>query len=66
MASRIFILGSNYLSMIQRILSDVRDRWMMGEVVSDIKELAVGFPLCTFKHYAECGGTYFSLFVVNH
>ena len=48
------ILLSDCLSIIQRILSPVRDRSSVGSVVSDIKKLATGFSTCSFKH---CGRT---------
>jgi hypothetical protein len=47
------ILASDCLSMIQRLISEVRDRSSVGSVVSDIKQLATEFSSVSFKHYGR-------------
>jgi hypothetical protein len=44
------IIGSDCLSVIQRVLATPVDRSLMGLVIEDIKRLARGFSSCDFRH----------------
>ena len=44
------VIGSDCLSVIQRLNSPVMDRSSLGPVIEDIKRLAVSLSSCEFRH----------------
>jgi hypothetical protein len=44
------IVGSDCLSVIQRLISTTVDRSLFGPVIEDIKRLAMTFSSCEFRH----------------
>jgi hypothetical protein len=45
-----FIIASDCLSVVQRIISKDRDRSACRAVIADIKKLALNFSVCSFQH----------------
>ena len=44
------IIGSDCVSVVQRLLSKMPDRSLLGPVVTDIQKVAVSFISCEFRH----------------